>query len=71
VFKKLAYIFISISSISAFSQTGGQSVYSFLNVPVPARTAALAGNSLGLKDDDITLFNQNPAALNKGIIKLL
>lgn len=66
--KKLAYIFIiTSSSLTAFSQTGGQAVYSFLNVPVPARNAALGGNTLGLKDDDITLFNQNPAALNKGM----
>ncbi|HEY1040285.1 MAG TPA: PorV/PorQ family protein, partial [Bacteroidia bacterium] len=50
-----------------FSQTGGQSIYSFLNLPVPARTAALAGNTIGLKDDDVNLVAQNPASLNEGM----
>jgi hypothetical protein len=62
--KKLAYIFLFFSSFS-IAQIGGQSVFSFLQVPVPARTAALGGSTIGLKDDDISLVLQNPAALNK------
>lgn len=53
--------------LSARAQTGGASIYNFLKLPVPARTAALGGNSIALKDDDITLVTQNPAALNAGM----
>lgn len=66
--RKITYlIFIINCTIHTHAQTGGHAVYSFLNVPVPARTAALGGNTIGLKDDDITLIVQNPAALNKGM----
>jgi hypothetical protein len=46
---------------------GGSTAYSFLRLPVPARTAALAGNTIGLKDDDVNLVAQNPASLNAGM----
>ncbi|MCD6067721.1 MAG: hypothetical protein K0S33_2547 [Bacteroidetes bacterium] len=54
-------------SLSGFAQMGGQAVYSFLRLPVPARTAALGGNTIGLKDDDVNLAAQNPASLNAGM----
>lgn len=53
--------------VYGFSQTGGLTNYNFLRLPIPARTAALGGNTIGIKDDDITLVNQNPASLNKGM----
>jgi hypothetical protein len=56
-----------VCSLGVFAQMGGQSTYSFLRLPVPARTAALAGNTIGLKDDDVNLVAQNPAALNAGM----
>lgn len=49
------------------AQIGGNAVYTFLQLPVPARTAALAGNTIGIKDDDVNLVAQNPAALNAGM----
>lgn len=48
-----------------FAQVGGLGVYKFLDLAVPARTAALGGNSIAVKDDDITLSFQNVSLLNK------
>ena len=62
--KKIAFLYFLIST-SVFAQIGGQSIYSFIKVPVPARTAALGGSTIGLKDDDVSLVLQNPASLNK------
>lgn len=45
------------------SQVGGLGVYKFLDLPIPARTSALGGNTIALLDDDITLSMQNPALL--------
>ena len=56
-----------LGSESIFAQTGGKSIYNFLNIPIPARTASLGGNLIGVKDDDINLSYQNPALLNKGM----
>ncbi|MDP2386258.1 MAG: type IX secretion system protein PorQ [Bacteroidota bacterium] len=68
VFRKvITSIVLVIVFFSCFSQTGGLTTYSFLNLPVPARTAALAGNTIGLKDDDVNLVAQNPASLNGGM----
>ncbi|MBS1647383.1 MAG: type IX secretion system protein PorQ [Bacteroidetes bacterium] len=50
---------------NAFSQVGGNSTYSYLNLPIPARTAALGGSSIALKDDDINMAAQNPALLSE------
>lgn len=50
-------------SFVGYSQVGGESVYSFLNVPTSARQAALGGKTLTILDD----VNQglwNPAAIN-------
>ncbi len=65
--KVILSLILMASFFSCFSQTGGLSTYSFLNLPVPARTAALAGNTIGLKDEDVTLVAQNPASLNAGM----
>lgn len=47
------------------AQVGGLGIYKFLDLPIPARTAALGGNTIALKDDDLTLSLQNPALLTK------
>ena len=51
-------------SVFAFAQTGGQSTYDFLNLNANARIAAMGGNLISVKDDDLNLFSQNPEALN-------
>ncbi len=54
-------------SSHGYAQIGGKAIYRFLDLPIPARTAALGGNLIGVKDDDINLSFQNPALLNKGM----
>lgn len=68
VYRKVISSIVLVTALfPCFSQTGGQTTYSFLSLPVPARTAALAGNTIGLKDDDVNLVAQNPASLNAGM----
>ena len=52
--------------ISASAQTGGKSIYKFLDLPVSAREAAVGGNLISVKDDDINLTFNNPALLSPG-----
>jgi len=58
--------FLSLISIVQLSsaQSGGSSVFNFLNLVAPARAAALGGNAISTPADDITLITQNPALLN-------
>jgi len=60
-------ILVILLSTRCFSQLGGSGVYSFLDLPIPARTAALGGNTIHIKDEDVSLLFQNPALLNKGM----
>jgi len=62
--KYLLFIALVFSLENAFSQIGGKYVYSFLDLPIPARTAALGGNTISLKDGDINTCFQNPALLS-------
>jgi hypothetical protein len=47
------------------SQTGGNNTYEFLNIANSARVAALGGNFVSVKDDDINLSLSNPSLINK------
>lgn len=64
--KVLTGLFFLTSGLfsSLEAQTGGQSVFSFLNLTAPARAAALGGNAIATRSDDITLAAQNPALLS-------
>ena len=59
-------IYLSLSfftiSILAFSQAGN-SVYSFLDLPVSSRIAALGGTNVSLRDNDLNFAFRNPAML--------
>ena len=48
----------------ASAQTGGKSVYAFLKLPPSARVAALGGNLVSARDEDVSLGYNNPALLN-------
>ena len=58
-------IFILLFSLSfvATAQVGGSSTYQFLNLPNSARVAALGGNFLTIKDDDLSLAIANPSLI--------
>ncbi len=46
------------------AQIGGDDVYTFLNLSNSARITALGGNLITVRDDDVNLAYNNPAALN-------
>lgn len=64
--KKSFFLLLSICCLPRFfySQIGGGSTYSFLNLPVPARVAALGGNLICVKDGDLNLAYDNPSLLD-------
>lgn len=57
------YFFIALAGTSV-AQVGGTKTYRFLDLPVPARAAALGGSTMCIWDDDINLSYSNPALLN-------
>ena len=62
--KKLLFIFfISVLSISAFPQIGGNNTYEFLNLPISARVTALGGSLISTRDNDLNVSLTNPALL--------
>jgi hypothetical protein len=48
----------------SFSQIGGTSVYSFLNVPIAPRVAGAAGSVIANTEDDVAFGFWNPALVN-------
>ncbi len=54
-----------LTSIAASAQIGGSHTYQFLSLPNSARVAALGGNFLAVKDDDISLAIANPSLITK------
>jgi hypothetical protein len=56
-----AFLF-SICSLFVFSQAGN-GVYSFLDLPVSSRVAALGGTNVSLRDNDLSFAFRNPALL--------
>ncbi len=62
--KSIAFVFLFVFFISfaGFSQAGS-SVYSFLDLPVSSRIAALGGTNISLRDNDLSFAFRNPALL--------
>jgi len=52
-----------IFSIESFAQTGGKTTYKFLNLTQSARVAALGGNFLAIRDNDLSLALANPSLI--------
>lgn len=67
--KYFKYILLFFS-FPFWSQTGGESVFAFLNLPTSARQAALGGSILTLTDD-VNQPNWNPATINANMDKML
>jgi hypothetical protein len=68
--KTLTYLLITISS-AIFAQIGGTKTFSFLDLPIPARSNALGGASMAIWDKDVNLGYCNPALLNPSCAKQL
>lgn len=56
-------LFICFLSTFAFGQVGGQHTYQFLDLDFNARSMALGGDFIALKDNDINLAVSNPASI--------
>jgi len=54
-----------------YAQTGGNNTYEFLNLSTSARVAAMGGNILSVKDNDLNLAFQNPAVMDSSMSKTL
>jgi hypothetical protein len=52
-----------LSGVSSQAQIGGQYTYGFLNIANSARVAALGGNVLAIKDNDVTIALANPSLI--------
>lgn len=55
-----------IVSTGMLAQIGGNKTFSFLDLPVPARSNALGGATTAIWDKDVNLGYSNPALLNPG-----
>lgn len=56
-------IFICLCWLSGFAQTGGGSVYNFLNFSYSSRLTALGNSLISVHDDDPTLIMVNPSSI--------
>jgi hypothetical protein len=65
--RKIAIVFFMLSSVFTYSQTGGSNSFAFLNLPFSARSMALGGDLITIKDKDQNLAILNPALLNESM----
>lgn len=63
--KKLILNIFVFLPLVAISQIGGQHSFQVLNFSTSARTEALGGYAITVRDDDATLGQENPALLNR------
>jgi hypothetical protein len=68
--KIITYIFIAATT-GTFAQIGGTKTFSFLDLPIPARSNALGGATIAIWDKDVNLGYSNPALLNPTCSKQL
>jgi len=64
--KNYLIIFLLLPIVSS-AQTGGVSVFSFLNNNASARIAALGGKMLAIDDNDLSIAIMNPSLINSGL----
>jgi hypothetical protein len=62
--KQLQALIFVVCFQSAHSQTAGNRTFTFLDIPMTARAAAIGGNNMAIWGDDINLVYSNPALLN-------
>lgn len=65
----LFLFFLKAWDLSA--QVGGQSIYSFVNLPNSSRVLALGSSAIAIRDDDVNMAYQNPGLLNASMDKRL
>lgn len=67
--KKLLFLYIIVHTGIGYCQIGGETGFSFLNLPYNARIAGLGGDFITARDKDLNLGLQNPALLNEAMHK--
>lgn len=68
---QLRFLFLIgvFTPLLSFGQLGGRTGYTFLDVPVAARQAAVGGYNVSILDKDVAMGYSNPALLNDSIHK--
>lgn len=61
--KKIKFTFLLLIIYQIVFAQAGNSVYSFLDLPVSSRLAALGGSNVSLRDNDLNFAFRNPAML--------
>jgi hypothetical protein len=64
-------LLFTLAAGHAFSQTGGNNTFEFLNLPSSARLAALGGSFVSVLDNDLNMAAQNPSLLNQEMKHML
>jgi hypothetical protein len=64
----LVYL-ILLLPLTSLAQLGGRTGYSFLEVPVAARQAAVGGYNVSIRDKDVAMGYSNPALLHDTVHK--
>lgn len=67
--KKIIFIILGLIALKNKAQTGGTKDFRFLDLPMTARSAALAGGNVSVWDDDLNLIYNNPTLLNSQMSK--
>jgi hypothetical protein len=62
--RKLLLVVVLFGSFQAYSQVGGMSIYEFLDLSNSARSTALGGTVVSIRDNDLNLSVINPALLD-------
>jgi Type IX secretion system protein PorV len=65
--RQLIFAILAFSFCNTYSQTGGNSIYNFLDLTNSARAAALGGQQISIYDDDLNFVYQNPSLLNESM----
>ena len=61
--KKILYLALLLP-LSMYSQNGGQTAFSFVNIETSPRTEAMGGSLITVVDNDLSLVNTTPSLLN-------
>lgn len=64
ILKKIVLSSFVLLSVASFGQEG-TNLYPFLNIPISARQAALGGDAISVRDQDVSFAATNPAMLNE------
>lgn len=65
--KQAIILFLSIGITSAYSQTGGDNIYEFLNLSHSGLVSGLGGTNVSLQGNNLNLAYHNPSLLNKSM----